>query len=80
MADVFVDARKAAELWQIGQTIFFPQGPTDPALVVLRVVGRSVRIWNGNESLPGIVRKFVDALLRGEAADLGDVRDVTLRS
>jgi len=73
-ATVLSDPTKAAELWRVAQRIFFPLGPEDPTLALLRIEPRIVRTWDGNESPFGTAQKFASALLRGEASDLGDCR------
>jgi len=75
-AELIVDAQKAKALWELTQAIFFPGGPDDPSLVLIRVVPRSVRTWDGNESPLGVALKLGKALVRGEASDLGESRDL----
>ena len=71
MAETVHDARKIDELWTAAQTVFFPQGRDDPALVLVRIMPISARYWNGNEPVLGLLLKFGKALLRGEPSDLG---------
>ena len=79
-AELVVDQQKDIELWKMGQTIFFPGGPSDPALLLLRVEPQAARIWDGNESPIAILRKFAAAVLRSEAADLGVEKNVEISS
>ena len=78
-AELIVDPRKAGSLWELTQTIFFPGGPDDPSLVLIRVVPHNVRTWDGNESALGVVLKLGKALVRGEASDLGESKDLCLQ-
>lgn len=71
-AELIVDPEKARSLWELTQTIFFPGGPDDPSLVLIRIVPHSVRTWDGNESPLGVALKLGKALVRGEASDLGE--------
>ena len=70
-AEILVDQTKIDELWTPAQNIFFPLGRDDPSLALLKVVPDSARYWDGNESALGILLKFGNAVLRGEASDLG---------
>ncbi|MEP6939936.1 MAG: pyridoxamine 5'-phosphate oxidase family protein [Rudaea sp.] len=78
-ASIIDDRERAAALWQPAQRIFFPQGPLDPALVLIRFVTRTATVWDGNESLVGKMRKFGDALLHHQASNLGTVNEIDLR-
>jgi general stress protein 26 len=77
-AEVIVDRAKVDELWKLGQTIFFPQGRDDPSLVLLKITPLTARYWDGNESPFGLLLKFGKAVLRHEASDLGESRDIDL--
>lgn len=70
-AEIVVDRSKVEELWSPAQKIFFPLGPEDPSLRILRITPLTARYWDGNESMVGMLLKFGKALLRGEASDLG---------
>ena len=80
VAQLLRDEQLAHGLWQVGQTIFFPQGPADPDLMILKVHGHVARYWNGDASLLETVIKFGNAALRGERADLGTVAEIPLRA
>jgi general stress protein 26 len=73
-AEIVVDRRRIDELWSPAQTIFFPQGRDDPELALLKIVPASARYWDGKESLISTLLKFGRAVLKGEAADLGETR------
>ena len=77
-AAIVDDRARAAALWRPPQRIFFPLGPDDPELVLLRIIPDAATVWDGNEPLLGMVRKFGKAVLRGEASDLGTVKEVAL--
>ena len=77
-AAIVDDRARAAALWRPAQRIFFPLGPDDPCLTLLRVVPNGATVWDGNEPLLGMIRKYGKAVLRGEASDLGTVSEVAL--
>lgn len=68
---VFVDRARIEQLWRASQTVFFPRGPADPELALLKIEPASARYWDGRESMLGMLVKFGRAVLRGEASDLG---------
>ncbi len=77
-AEIVVDRNKVDELWSPAQTIFFPQGRSDPALSLLKVTPDAARYWQGTESVVTTLLKFGRAVLKGEAADIGRSRDLDL--
>lgn len=77
-AAIIDDRARAAALWRPAQRIFFPLGPDDAELTLLRVVPDAATVWDGNEPLLGMIRKFGKAVLGGEASDLGTVNEVAL--
>jgi general stress protein 26 len=70
-AELVIDRAKIDELWTAAQLVFFPGGPDDTTLTLLKITPDSVRYWDGNESTAGVLLKFGKALLLGEASDLG---------
>jgi general stress protein 26 len=75
-AEVVVDRTKIDELWSAAQTIFFPQGRDDPTLALLKIVPAAARYWDGKESALATLMKFGRAVLNGEAADIGESREL----
>ena len=45
-AELLEDAEKAAELWSPQMEGWFPQGPDDPSVVVVRVEGETAEYWD----------------------------------
>ena len=45
-AEVVEDRAKAAELWSPQMEGWFPQGPDDPSVVVLKVTGETAEYWD----------------------------------
>jgi len=77
-AAIVDDRARAAALWRPAQRVFFPLGPDDPELTLLRVVPDGATVWDGNEPLLGMIRKYGKAVLRGESSDLGTVNEIAL--
>ncbi len=77
-AQIVVDRSKVDELWSPAQTIFFPQGRDDPTLTLLKIIPAAARYWQGTESVVTTLLKFGRAVIKGEAADIGQSRDLDL--
>ena len=45
-AEVLEDSAKAAELWSPQMEGWFPQGPDDPSVVVVKVTGETAEYWD----------------------------------
>ena len=78
--EVLHDEDRARALWRLEQTIFFPHGPTDPDLRILKVRPHVARYWDGNASMLETAIKFGRAMLEGERSDLGTSGDIALPS
>jgi general stress protein 26 len=75
-AEISFDRAKISQLWTIGQRVFFPAGPDDADLVLLKVHVTRGHYWDGKESLPGKVLKFGRAVIQGHPQDLGTDREL----
>jgi general stress protein 26 len=58
-------------LWSPVQKIFFPQGKSDPNLVVLRVRVRDAAYWESAGNFVARALDFAKGMLSNEPADLG---------
>lgn len=69
VADVVTDRDRIHELWSKMHEVWFPKGPSDPNVCLLRVRPRSAEYWD-NSGLPGIKYMFeaARALLTGTGA------------
>lgn len=45
-AEIVEDREKAAELWSLQMEGWFPQGPADPSVVVVKVRGETAEYWD----------------------------------
>jgi general stress protein 26 len=52
-AELFVDTQKAEQLWRKTYQTWFPGGPTDPSLLMIRVRGARGEYWD-NSGLQGV--------------------------
>jgi general stress protein 26 len=65
-AEVLEDAHKAAELWSPQMEGWFPQGPQDPSVVVVKVTGESAEYWDTPGGLVASVLSLVKVKTTGE--------------
>jgi general stress protein 26 len=78
-AEVLRDVAKAAALWSTEAQAWWPQGPTDPDVRVLRVNPENAEYWDarGNSILDAL--KLAAARVSGHPPDLGENRKVQMR-
>jgi general stress protein 26 len=77
-ADMIKDPKKAEELWSLEAQVWWPKGPQDPNVRVLRVVPRTAEYWDTRGSAVSVMLKLVVARIAGGEADLGDQKRVDL--
>ena len=77
-AEMFRDSTKAGELWSTETQAWWPRGPTDPEVRVLRFVPRSAEYWDNRGNSITVALKFAAARLSGTPASLGENKKVRL--
>ncbi|MGE3147564.1 MAG: pyridoxamine 5'-phosphate oxidase family protein [Pseudorhodoplanes sp.] len=77
-AQVLDDHRKAAEIWKKTDDVWWPGGPDDPHVRVLRVTPILAELWDGPASRVVAAYEFAKARLTGAKPDLGENRKVTV--
>jgi len=70
-ADVRQDPAKVKELWKAPLKAWFPDGPDDPKIALIRVVVASAEYWD-SPSAPVQALHFLKAIATGKEMDLGD--------
>ena len=78
VAELVRDRAKVRELWTPIAKVFFPHGPEDPNLVVLKVEVRSAEYWSSPGSSVQRVLGMAKAVLRGDKTLLGENRTVNV--
>ena len=71
-AEILKDRAKIEELWTPIHKAWFPKGPDDPNLVLLKVNVEQAEYWDSPSSTIVQVAGFVKALVTGESADHQD--------
>jgi len=61
VADIVDDRVKVEQFWNDALKAFFPKGPTDPNLVLVRVTVKTVEYWQGPSTAIGKAIAFVIA-------------------
>jgi general stress protein 26 len=78
-AEVVHDATKARELWSGEAQSWWPKGPSDPQVRVLRVVPDIAEYWDTRGNSIIVALKLAAARLSGHPPDLGENKKVRLR-
>ena len=71
------DQTKAA--WRNTDAVWWPGGPTDPDVCLLRIEPATAELWDGPSSRVVTAFEFVKARLTGDEPRLGENRKVTVR-
>jgi general stress protein 26 len=72
------DPEQAKKLWSDEQQVWWPGGPEDPNLLVMKVKLERAEMWDGPASSAVAAFEFAKARLTGTKPDLGENRKVTL--
>jgi general stress protein 26 len=78
-AEVMRDDAKAAEIWKKTDDMWWPEGPSDPNLRVLRLVPELAELWDGPSNSAAAAYEFAKARLTGQKPNLGENRKVTVK-
>jgi len=78
-AVVIDDLEKKRKLWNAVVEAWFPDGPEDPDVVLLRVDAASAEYWDSPGGRLASVISFAKAKLTGQAYDGGENEQVDLR-
>ena len=78
-AEILHDVAKIRELWSIEAQAWWPKGPTDPDVRVLRVIPDSAEYWDTRGNSITVAIKLAAARLSGSPPNLGENKKVELR-
>ena len=78
-ASVMRDAEKTKAVWRKTDEVWWPGGPNDPDVCLLRIEPFTAELWDGPASAAVTAFEFAKARLTGEEPDLGEIRKVTVR-
>jgi general stress protein 26 len=72
------DPQRAKMLWNEKQQVWWPGGPEDPNLLVMKVEPERAEMWDGPTSSALTAFEFANARLTGAKPNLGENRKVTV--
>lgn len=78
-ASVIHDADKTAVSWRKTDEVWWPGGPSDPNVCLLRIEPFTGELWDGPASAAVTIFEFAKARLTGEKPNLGENRKVTVK-
>jgi general stress protein 26 len=77
-ARVTRDTAKIEQVWRITDTAWWPGGPTDPNVCLLRIEPQIAELWDGPSSTAATIFELAKALLTESEPALGENRKVTV--
>lgn len=72
------DPAKARRLWNKANEAFFPDGPDDPDLALLRVEPLSAEYWDGPSGKVRQLFAMAKGMITGDHADIGENEEIDL--
>jgi general stress protein 26 len=72
------DADKTKAIWRKTDEVWWPGGPTDPNVCLLRIEPFTGELWDGPASAVTTIFEFAKARLTGGKPNLGENRKVTV--
>lgn len=77
-AEIMRDPKTAAAIWKKTDDVWWPDGPSDPSVRVLRVEPSLAELWDGPASNAVAAYEFAKARITGQKPNLGENRKVTV--
>jgi general stress protein 26 len=78
-ARVLRDIEKTKAAWRKTDEVWWPGGPSDPNVCLLRIEPSTAELWDGPASAVVTAFEFAKARLTGEEPKLGENRKVTVK-
>lgn len=72
MAELVHDKQKIKELWKPVLKAWFPDGPDQPDVALLKVTLRKAEYWDGPSSTIAQAVSFVSAIITGKQVEFGE--------
>ncbi len=74
------DAQKVRDLWKEPMRVWFPKGPSDPDIALVRVRMREARYWDAPSSAFVLAYGYVKAVTTGQRPNPGEVGHVEIHN
>jgi general stress protein 26 len=78
-ASVMRDVEKTKAVWRKTDGVWWPGGPSDPDVCLLRIEPLTAELWDGPASAAATAFEFAKARLTGEEPNVGENRKVTVK-
>jgi general stress protein 26 len=78
VAQLVRDREKIRQLWKPPHKVFFPEGPDDPNLALLRVTAYDAEYWTGPITWIGKIVRFAAAAISGDYSKVGENEKISL--
>lgn len=78
-ACVMRDVEKTRAVWRKTDGVWWPGGPSDPDVCLLRIEPLTAELWDGPASAAVTAFEFAKARLTGEEPNLGEHRKVSVK-
>jgi general stress protein 26 len=72
------DISRLEQVWRLTDKVWWPGGPTDPNVCLLRIEPQTGELWDGPASTAVAVFEFAKAFATGAQPALGENRKVTV--
>jgi general stress protein 26 len=76
--EILRDAGKAAEIWKSSDQVWWPGGPEDPTVRLLRVEPITAELWDGPSNAAVVAFELAKAKLTDTKPNLGENRKISV--
>lgn len=77
-AQLVRDLEKKRELWEPSHKIWFPNGPEDPNVALLKVTVGKAEYWDSGSNAVGRLIDYAKAFITGDEGEMGENEKLTL--
>lgn len=77
-AQLVIDAAKKRDLWEPSHKIYFPNGPEDPNVALLKVTVSKAEYWESSSNAVGRLIDYAKAFVTSDESQLGENQKLNL--
>ena len=78
-ATLLKDPAKAKELWNPGMKAYFPKGPDDPDLMLMKVLPDKAEYWDAPSAKVVVLAGFIKSVLTGKRPNSGEHEKIDMK-